>query len=210
MGLREEINKRLHKCPICGSTNGFKVKGLVNISAVCKSCSAEWTVDTTWTGKAKNMELKSLGSDWKGHTLWEQKHPIEWWARVDLSGEEKVLASAYAIYHGGHTALASHGPTSFFGVGGILLATEKSIKFAVAKTLQELGLVDTEGFEIPYDKIRVGQIKQAERITIPFVDTDGTPQSPVFSIEPHPFEGLKFTKGSVLKVLHNKIRKGKW
>jgi hypothetical protein len=94
MGEVDEYIKKVCEmwkyCPICGSEEGFDLKR-IGKRIVCKTCSAEWLPEVTWSGEIKGLTLFKPDQDGLALYHKSETHPPEWW--LDLRERLSKLAT---------------------------------------------------------------------------------------------------------------------
>jgi hypothetical protein len=81
--LKQELMaKDFPKCPICKSTEGYDISGVVKNYVQCKSCKAKWRSTVNRSGrdfKIATLSLVEADKDGKTVSLIENKFPIDFW-----------------------------------------------------------------------------------------------------------------------------------
>jgi len=80
----------LGRCPLCGSTEGYK-SNLFKTIFQCKSCGAKWKTPSFYFGPISSfpLELIEPSKDGEGKNLLGKSFPLDFWKALYISKEER-------------------------------------------------------------------------------------------------------------------------
>jgi len=82
-----QIWDSMGRCPLCGSTTGYKTSFLKN-TFQCKSCGAKWKIPAFCIGPIP-LELVEPSQDGEGKDLLGKKYYLDFWKTLYLDKEER-------------------------------------------------------------------------------------------------------------------------